>query len=501
MSRIANAFGKLNCRRRACAVLILCAATPLALHGQMFTSLHSFDGGDGELPFSGLVQATDGDFYGTTYAGGAFNGGTVFRMTPSGSLTTLYNFCAQSGCTDGQYPNGTLVQDTDGNLYGTTLAGGTDCVPPNACGTVFKITLSGVQTTLYDFCAQTNCTDGSIPNGGLVQAANGDFYGTTYDGGINVGSDGFGAGTVFKISPTGSLTTLYNFCSQANCADGEYPQAGLIQATNGDFYGVTSGATRHYGSVFRITPDGTFTALHYFCAQSGCPDGANPYGGLVQAASGDLYGTTVAGGANNFGTVFRIAPSGTLTTLYSFCSQSGCPDGTQPVAALVQATDGNFYGTTEFGGANCVQDFGCGTLFKITAVGILTTLHNFCAQNGCTDGSSPEAPLIQATNGDFYGAAAAGGVDNDGTVFKLSAGLGPFVETRPTSGEAGSAVEILGSDLTGATSVTFGGTAAAFTVVSRFLITATVPAGASTGEIRVVTPSRTFSSNLPFRVP
>jgi uncharacterized repeat protein (TIGR03803 family) len=216
---------------------------------------------------------------------------------------------------------------------------------------------------------------------------------------------------------------------------------------------------------------------------------------LVQATDGNFYGTTYFGGAYNYGTVFKVTRSGTLTTLHSF-------DGTEggnPDAALVQGTDGNFYGTTYYG-AN-----GYGTVFKITPGGTLRTLYSFCSQSGCADGAHPYAGLVQDTNGKFYGAACGafcggGGTGGYGTVFSLSVGLGPFVETQPTSGKVGAAVEILGSDLTDATSVTFNGTAAPFKVVSSSQITTDVPAGATTGKVQVVTPSGTLSSNVPFRV-
>jgi uncharacterized repeat protein (TIGR03803 family) len=437
-------MSKMNWGKRPYAVLALFAATAMALPAQTFTTLHSFDGGDGENPqIAVLVQGIDGNLYGTMPSGGAYSGGTVFKITPSGTFTTIYNFCSQSGCSDGKYPLTGLVQTTNGDFYGETFYGGSksgaNCVE-DGCGTVFKITPRGTLTTLYNFCSQSGCTDGENPMGTLVNATNGYFYGTTYAGGAD------GQGTVFKISPSGTLTTLHNFCSQSGCTDGSGPIAGLVQATNGNLYGMTnSGGAKGDGTVFKIAPSGgsTFKTLYSFCSQSGCTDGESTRGGLVQAANGDLYGTTLLGGANGGGTVFKISPSGKLTTLYSFCSQSGCADGDDPWAGLVQATNGDFYGTTSLGG----------------------------------------------TYGTYYG-----------TVFSQSVGLGSFVETRPTSGVAGRLVEILGTDLTGATTVTFNGTPAAFTVVSPTLITTTVPTGATTGTVQVVTPSGALMSNVPFRV-
>jgi uncharacterized repeat protein (TIGR03803 family) len=317
---------------------------------------------DGANPLlAGLVQATDGNFYGTTYVGGAgLAQGTVFKITPSGTLTTLYSFDG----THGRTPAAGLVQATDGNFYGTTEVGGA-----NDAGTVFKITPSGTLTTLHSF----DGTDGRQPTRALIQATDGNFYGTTLVGGANScifsGVD-FGCGTVFRITPTGTLTSLYSFCSQSGCTDGSKPLATLVQATDGNFYGTTavggansciiSGVDVGCGTVFRITPTGTLTTLYSFCSQSGCTDGFVPNAGLVQATDGNFYGTTAEGGAN-LGTIFKITPTGTLTTLYSFCSQSGCTDGSIPEAELVQATDGNFYGTTIGGGAS-----GHGTVFKLT---------------------------------------------------------------------------------------------------------------------------------------
>jgi uncharacterized repeat protein (TIGR03803 family) len=461
------------------------------------TTLHKFCAKsgcpDGAIP-NGLVQATNGGLYGTTESGGAYGYGTVFKMTPSDKLITLYSFCAQGGCPDGARPLAGLVEDTNGDLYGTTSSGGA-YGSANSGGTLFKITPEGALTTLYSFCAQSGCLDGELPQAGVVQTTNGDLYGTTPNGGA------YSEGTIFKITPSGTLTTLYSFCAQTGCPDGELP-GGLILASNGDLYGMTPfGGANGGGTVFKITPGGTLTTLHSFCAKTGCKDGANPgESSLVQASSGDLYGTTFSGGANGYGTLFEITLKGALTTLYNFCSQSGCADGAGPEGGLVQATDGNLYGTTYGGGGYNHNIYTGGTVFKVTPSGTLTTLYSFCAQSPCTDGENPN-PLFQATNGNLYGTTNAGGARTDeGTVYILSVGLGPFVETLPTSGKVGAAVTILGSDLTGATSVTFNGTAATFTVVSASEIKTTVPTGATTGAVEVTTPSSTLSSNAVFRV-
>jgi uncharacterized repeat protein (TIGR03803 family) len=461
------------------ATLWLCASGVLG--AQTFTTVHSFNGIDGRLPYAALSQATDGNLYGATYYGGASSSGNVFKVNPGGALKSSYSFCSQSDCADGEYTYAVPIQGTDGNFYGTTYLGGA-----NDEGTVFKLSPSGVLTTLHSF----DGTDGAEPLAGLVQAANGSLYGTTYLGGTK------GDGTVFKITSSGTFTTLHSFCTQSGCPDGENPFAVLILGTDGNLYGTTlAGGAHGDGTVFRVTPGGALTTLHSFCPQSGCPDGEFPQTGLVQAGDENFYGTTILGGAYGNGTIFKMTPAGTVTTLYSACPQSGCPDGNYLYAGLIQATDGNLYGIMQIGGAN-----GYGTIFRITLSGTLTTLYSFCSQSGCTDGEYPAAGVVQDTNGNLYGTTADGGINGDGTVFSLSVGLAPFVETQPSSGKAGASVKILGTNLTGATSVTFNGTPATFTVESGSFIKATVPAGATTGTVQVATPSSTLSSNAPFRV-
>ena len=482
--------------KRTYVVFAICALAAMALPAQTVTPLVSFDGTNGQFPFAGLVQGADGNLYGTTSEGGA-NGteaGTVFNITTAGALTTVYNFCPGGNCPTGQLPGAGLVQAANGYFYGTTGYGGV-----YDYGVVFKVNSRGKQTVLYSFCSQSGCPDGAGA-GSLIQASTGDFYGTTPSGGQNgsLCGGGLGCGTVFKITPSGTLTTLYRFCSATGCPDGADPAGGLVQAANGDFYGATSagGANSCYpsgcGTVFKITPSGKLTTLYSFCSLALCADGHGP-NALVEAANGDFYGTTTQSGANGGGgTVFKITPGGKLTTLYSFCSITDCGDGSAPTG-LIQATDGNFYGTTYSGG----YDFG--TIFEITPGGTLATLYKF---TGYTDGvgANPEAGLVQDTNRDFYGTTYNGGANNLGAVFSLSVGLGPFVKPQPASGKVGAAIDILGTDLTGATSVTFNGVAAGFDVVSSSEIKTTVPAGATSGTVQVVTPGGTLLSNVSFRV-
>ena len=360
------------------------------------------------------------------------------------------------------------------------------------CGTVFKITPTGGLTTLYEFCQIVSkhgrCLDGINPMAPLILGDDGDFYGTT----TSAGTGNEGGGTVFRITPSGALTTLYSFCSIGglSCPDGHFPFAGLLQASDGNFYGTTVQGghgcpVEGCGTVFKITPSGEMTTLYRFSG----PDGTYPVGTLVQGADGWLYGGTEYGGANDDGTIFKISTAGALTTLFSFDGANG----KTPYVGVILGTNGNFYGTTLHGGPK-----GDGTIFEMTSGGKLTELHGFDA----TDGADPSAGLAQDTDGSFYGTTYFGGAKRHGhgTVFSLSVGLGAFVKTLPTFGTVGETISILGSNLTGSTKVTFHGIQAAFTVVSNTEITATVPTGATTGTVKVVTPGGTLSSNVPFRV-
>ena len=449
---------QLNLWRAACVVFLLCVATAIVAPAQTFTLLATFEGANGDQP-SSLVQGTDGNLYGTTYVGGDpcnnwAGCGTVFKLDPAAGITMLYSFTFPSDWPNGTYPAGPLVLATDGNFYGMTGTIGWQ-------GTVFKIAPGETLTTLYTFCSLPNCYDGAAPDAGLIQGSDGNFYGVTYRGGTGqqlcfMGGVGSGTcGVVFKITPTGKLTTLYSFCSQANCTDGGGPSAALVQATDGNFYGTTNlGGNGCYaygcgGTLFKITPTGVLTTLHTFCAEPNCADGGGPSAALVQATDGNLYGATGGGGAFGAGTLFKITPTGKLTTLYSFCAQSNCPDGTSPTG-LFQATDGKFYGTAVMGG-------------------------------GAPD--CPGYPTYSC-----------------GTAFNLDTGLPPFVSFVRSFGKVGYTVQILGQGFTGTTSVSFHGTPATFTIKSDTSLTATVPAGASTGFVTVTTPSNTLKSNKIFRV-
>jgi uncharacterized repeat protein (TIGR03803 family) len=469
------------------ALALLVALTGIAterVQAQTFTTILAFGNADGNFPTAALIQATDGNLYGTTMNGGANGDGTVFKISTRGSLTTVYSFCEQPNCLDGRSPIGPVIQATDGDFYGVTGYGGANCDSSQQCGTVFSLTARGDLTTLYSFCSGVISTDGCLNpqffGVGLVQATNGDFYGTTSAGGAD------GHGSVFKITHAGALTTEISF---NGTTDGGSPFAGLVQATNGLLYGTTS-------YVFDITEHGRLTTLIELA-----PDSYS-MSALIQATDGNLYGST-AGGSNN-GTIFKISPAGVITTLYDFCSQPNCADGSYPWSALTQGSDGNFYGVTQHGGTNLnCGGQGCGTIFKLTPNGDLTTLYSFCPQptvNGiCPDGNYPYG-LTQATDGNFYGTTLFGG-NNDGTVYRLSVGLGPFIALQTAIGKVGATVKLLGTRLIGVTSVTFNGTPSTFTVnATRTAITATVPAGATTGTVTVATSGGVLLSNKPYTV-
>ena len=460
------------------------AGAAVPAQAQTFNSLYSFEGvneNEGSYP-QGLVQGTDGNLYGVTLSGGnagEISSGTFYKITTGGSLKLICTFY-NAGCRNAQAPEN-LVLGANGSFYGVALD-----------GEIIRLSAKGKLKVLYS-------NPNSISVAPLVLASNKDFYGTTKNGGTN------NEGTVFKMTPAGKLTTLYSFCSVIQngiCLDGAQPTFALVQGSDGNLYGTTSiggsdGVNSGYGTIFKITQAGTLTTLYSF------PGFTSSSSALVEGADGNFYGTTSDGGTGTFGaggTFFTVTPSGSVTTLYNFCTLNHCADGSQP-SNLYLATDGNFYGIAWGSGAN-----NQGTIFQFTPSGVLTTLHNFDG----TDGSGPNGggTLMQATDGTFYGTMVEGGsgwpsctLQCDGTIFSLDMGLGPFVETVPTSGKVKTAVKILGTDLTGATSVTFNGTAATFKVASSSEITTTVPAGATSGVVKVVTPSGTLTSNTIFQVP
>jgi uncharacterized repeat protein (TIGR03803 family) len=476
------------------ALALACAAITLSLavraQAQTVTFLAKFGGTNGSQPWGSVVQATDGNFYGTTAFGG--NGhGNVFRITPSGKVTSIYSFCPQTTCTDGAIPETAPILGSDGNLYGVTISGGNVSPTSFGGGVLYRLTLAGKITVLHNFCSKTNCTDGSLPRG-IIQASDGNFYGATNYGGTA------GVGTVFKVSPSGQLTVLHSSCSQANCDDGGWLDFPPIQGRDGNFYGVTNqGGTEGGGVFYKLTAAGNYQVLHNFCETGSCPDGSGP-NAVVQDAQGNFFGTTRYGGSGS-GTVFEFTSAGEYQVLHDLSLT-----GTMGLAftALTLASDGNLYGTFGGGDPSNGGDAFLGGILEISPAGKVTTLHNFCGCGTPVSGYNPGASLLQGTDGNFYSTTLNGGMSKEdfGTVFKLSKGLSPLVETVPVAGKVGKQIIILGNHLTGTTGVTFNGVQANFTVKSDTYIQATVPAGASTGTVSVITPSRTLKSNPQFVV-
>lgn len=400
-----------------------------------------------------LIQASDSSLYGVSNNGSNDGGGNVFRIITSNGSTSLQNvyiFCKQgSPCADGSFP-AALIEGSDDLFYGVTQAGGAADK-----GTVFKVDSSGNLTTLYSFCKVSGCADGSTPAAELIEGTDGNFYGLTLFGG-----SAQNVGTLFRITPQGMLTTLYTFCSlNQSCPDGAVPTA-LLQASDGNFYGTTlDGGTGNNGTVFRITPLGDFTSLYSFCTVSNttsvCADGGNP-GALVEGRDGNLYGVTntfgtpvlcsVCGGAPGMawgwgGTVFSITTAGALSTVYSFCSEQGtqqnCLDGNQPTS-LMEGSDGNFYGTTSSGGPAPTGDpsyLGQGEIFEVTPAGAMSVVSSpgyFCGPGGggalsCNGPSAPYS-IMQLSFGDLTGVAYTynsntGSFNIGGATYEVNAGL------------------------------------------------------------------------------
>jgi uncharacterized repeat protein (TIGR03803 family) len=304
------------------------------------TVLYTFTGkpADGSLPMAGLIRDAAGNLYGTTFYGGTLDFGTVFKLDPTGVETILHGF---TGGTDGANPGAGLVRDRAGNLYGTTFYGG-----ESGFGTVYKLDRNGVETVLHSFTGSP--MDGQEPTAGLVRDAAGNFYGTTVTGGA---SD---LGTVYKLDASGTESVLYSFTGHP---DGKFPWAGLVRDAAGNFYGTTLyGGVSDFGTVYKLDTSGTEAVLHSF---NGHPDGRLPYGGLLPDLAGSLYGTTSQGGTFHYGTAFKLDTTGKFTVLHNFTF--GATDGITPMGGLIRDTAGNLYGTTLQGGA-----FSVGAVFKLS---------------------------------------------------------------------------------------------------------------------------------------
>lgn len=450
------------------AALLVFLATVAPAPAQDYEVLYNFgsNGGGPTSPAdSGIIaQGRDGAMYSTapdTLIGGS---GTAFRITPNGILTVLHSF---NGA-DGQSTQGGLTLGIDGRFYGTSFLGGT-----YSTGTIFRLTSSGELTTLYNF-------NGAGSTAPPVQAINGNFYGRT--------STDEAMGDAYRITPSGVFTDLHAF--DPCCTFGFGPPYGngpLFAADDGFLYGTLYwGIGDDHGVIFRLSESGAVGIMHRF------NDGIHPVGPLAQGSDGSFYGVTYYGGTGGTGVIFQLKPDGTYDVLYNF---SGGTDGAFPTSGLVQATDGNFYGTTSGGGT-----FDAGVLYRLTPSGQFSVLHNF----DCVAGCQPMSVLFQHTNGKLYGMTASGGTQGgsagDGVFFSYNIGAQPFVSFLPQARKVGAGVQVFGRGFTGTTTVAFNGISASFVVVSNTFLTATVPEGAETGFITVTTPHGTLTSNRKLQV-
>jgi uncharacterized repeat protein (TIGR03803 family) len=429
-------------------VILLTLATSSA---QTFSVVHDIDcttdGCSDQQPIP-ITQGRDGNLYGRMYSGGANGDGTAWKVTPTGTLTDLYDFTSQQS----NNPVGGLTLALNGNFYGATPFGG-----DNNVGFVFKLTPVGAFTNLYSF---TTTTDGGLTGEPLTLGPDGNLYGLDW---YNC--------YFYKITvATGVFSNVSNTCPVGTFY-------ALTLGTDGRFYGITnSGGTNSKGSVFYMNTAGKVTTIHSFNGT----DGEYPVGQLVQASDGNLYGVTSETPTSSFeGEIYKVTPAGTVTVLHTFAADGS--EGANIVSGLLAASDGNLYGTTNTGGSN--ND---GTLYMISRTGTFKVLRSFtCGTDGCNNW----VPLAQRTDGTIYGVSMGGGTNNAGTIYKIASTAFPrFISVQNYSAKSGATVDILGTGFTGATAVNFGTVpATSFKVVNSAYITAVVPPTAITGLVSVAT--------------
>ncbi len=491
-----NRVSRLVLAAISCTTLTVGLLSAVPARAQTPTTIYGFPGTPGPVNpnIEAIAQGRDGNLY-LTAAGGDGGAvdctttycGTAFKITTSGAVTDVFDFsnggCPASFCGTGAY--GGLTLGADGNFYGATFYGGTT----SNNGTVFKLTPAGVATALHNF---TGAGDGSRPYGSPIQAPSGIFYGTTTSATV-------ANSTAYSVTSAGVFATLHTFTGP----DGQNVYAPLVQGSDGNLYGDTAaGGTSNNGVIFKMTPAGVVTVLHNFTGT----DGSNGSFALIQASDGNFYGTTYAGGTAGAGVIFKITSSGTYTVLHNI---NGTTEGNGPWGSLVQATNGKLYGIT-----SNIEIGLYGTIFSITTSGTFATLYSF---TGGADGGNPLSPLIQHTNGLLYGTTNVGGNTNClsvvningqpvevagcGELYSLNIGAKPFVSLVSTSGKVGSKIGILGQGFSASSVVKFNGVAA--TTVTRtgttFLL-ATVPTGASDGYVTVTTGTTTLTSSQKFVV-
>jgi uncharacterized repeat protein (TIGR03803 family) len=477
----------LSVRQAFLPQILALAASALSLTARAensFTTLHTFDPDtDGNVPYAALLQGADGKFYGLNTTGGRSGNGTIFSITPGGGDFDVLNTFTQSD--QGYQPEGGLVQASDGNFYGATSEGGA-----NGYGTLYQVIPSTGKLKILFAFADGN--PGANPVGALIQGLDGFLYGTAEFGGADT------YGTVFRADISTGVTTV--LAEIGGGADGIEPESDLIQGTDGNFYGTTSqGGANDLGTIFQITPEGAFTVLYTF---TGGTDGGTPERGVIQGTDGAFYGVANAGGIGGAGLIYKLTVTGTtaaFTTIYAFEPTLG--DGTNAIGGLVQASDGNFYGTTSTGGSN-----GDGTVYRVTPAGGFLTIYDFTDSG---DSGDPISGLTQGIDGRLYG-TTAGESDSDGSIYAIDLGLAaptPVVTLfTPTSANVGNTIEVDGRHLVGTTAVSFtaagGKTVAAtsFSLASGTYLTAVVPTGAITGPISVTANGLTGTSTTDLDV-
>ena len=444
------------------ALILGAFVAPRLAQAQTYTDLHDFNPGAGDphtFIESHLAQGRDGNFYTESNGGGTSGNGTVFKVSPGGTVTVIHSFDG----TDGSNAIGGMTLGLDGNLYGETWSGGSF-----GNGITFKITPAGGETALHNFA---NNGDGANPANVLVRSAT-LFYGTTNDA---------SAETIYQVTSGGVLKTLHTFSNVDGQAGGQL----LLGSDRNIYGGMNQGGMFGFGTAFKMTPKGVLTVLHNFNGT----DGNQAAPGMVEVTPGKFYGTTELGGNTGDGVVYSVTSSGTFSVVHSFSSPT---DGHQVLDPTL-ATDGNVYGLTVSGGSA-----NCGTIFEVTAAGVFSVLHNFDNTHGC---NPLGGYLTQGTDGKLYGIATNGGANGNGVFFSFDVGLNPFVALMTTSGKEGSKVEILGQGFTKSSVVKFGGVAASTIVVTgSTYILATVPAGALTGPVTVTTGGTTLTSAQTFKV-
>jgi uncharacterized repeat protein (TIGR03803 family) len=380
--------------RAGCAfsiALLMAAAVARPAIAQTFTVLHVFNGGpkDGARPAGPVVQDADGNLYGTTLQGGANDEGTVYKLNKAGHLSVRFSF----NNLNGSFPESGLIFDKAGNLYGTAFEG------PGGSGVLFRVDKNGNEEILHAFQGGQD-SEAAVPTGGVIMDEAGNLYGATL-----FGAPGFG--TVYQVDPTGKFTVLYNFQGKS---DGVEPRGPLVRDADGNLYGVAVEDLKEQGTVFKLAPNGTLTVLHTF---TGGKNGGKPQPGLLLDNAGNLFGSTLTGGKSGNGTLFEIAKDGKFKRLYSFTGQR---DGNSPNGGLIQDPDGNLYGTTQLGPRNASD----GTVFKLSPAGTLTVLHAF---KGNRDGAVPLAGLIRDAAGNLYGTTVKNFLIRNvqgGSVFKIT---------------------------------------------------------------------------------